>query len=171
MPFESDIFVVGCLALLITLIWRKIRFEKRLSEIEGHLCDIEVGIRDLQLSYSKLTGLMAKPNEKESSAKVTPTGSAQLAAAARRSRADAKSMPRVLSDAEAEITRIDGLCAKLITLVPPREAAPLLSDVAPGHKTLPEPRVLNAERLTEPTVQGPTTGKGRRLILPWPMGD
>jgi hypothetical protein len=171
MPFELDFFVVGCLALLITLIWRKIRFKKQLSEIEGNLRNIEARIRDLQLSYSRLTGLIAKPNEKELSTNVTPTGSARLAGAARRSRADAKSVPRVLSDAEAEIAWVDGLCAKLITLVPPREAAPLLSDVAPRHKTFPEPSTLKAERLMEPTVQRPTTGKGRTLTLPWPMRD
>jgi hypothetical protein len=154
-PFELDFFVVGCLALLIILIWRKITFKKRLSEIEAHLCDIEAGIRDLHSSYSRLTVLMAKLT-----ANATPTRPAQFAAATQRSRAEAESMPKVRSDAEAEITRVDGLCAKLITLVPPREAAPLL-----------QPSTLKAERLMEPTVQRPTTGKGRRLILPWPMGD
>jgi hypothetical protein len=107
--------LVACCALASALIWRSRWVMRRLSKIEGEVN----ALRDT-VSRVFLMRLNSKTGNEPSSLGAAPPPSPYDATA--------KSEMR-----EYETAQIHELCAKLITLVPPQEAAPLLApDNAPS---------------------------------------
>jgi hypothetical protein len=107
--------LVACCVLVSALIWRLRRIMRRLSEIEG-----EVNALRSIASRVFLMQVNHKTEDKPSSAVPPPPSSAT---AKNKMRKDDALEPEL----EFETTEIDGLCAKLIALAPPQEAAPLLA--------------------------------------------
>jgi hypothetical protein len=82
---------------------------------------------------------------------------------------------------EADLAVVDGLCAKLIALVPPAEAAPLISektpppDAGPAFRSLPvrasfdlAPHAPPLQPLFEPVFQIPPAPEPKRMPAPQP---
>jgi hypothetical protein len=111
--------LVACCVLVSALIWRSRRLMRRLSEIEGEVN----ALRSLLLMR-----LNHKTEDQPSNLGAVPPPPS-TATAKNEVRKDDALEPEL----EFETTEIDGLCAKLISLVPPQEAAPLLApDRAPS---------------------------------------
>jgi hypothetical protein len=105
--------LVACCVLVSALIWRSRRLMRRLSEIEGEVN----ALRSLLLMR-----LNHKTEDQPSNLGAVPPPPS-TATAKNEVRKDDALEPEL----EFETTEIDGLCAKLISLVPPQEAAPLLA--------------------------------------------
>jgi hypothetical protein len=122
MTIEIALLVV-CFVLLSALIWRSRRVMRRLSEIELEVNALRnIASRVFLMQLHDKTGV--KPFNLD--AVPPPPSSATVK----------NEMPKddaLEPELEFETTEIDGLCAKLIALVPPQEVAPLLApDTAPS---------------------------------------
>jgi hypothetical protein len=127
--------LVACCVLVSALIWRSRRLMRRLSEIEGELN----ALRSL-VSCIFLMQLNHKTEDQPSNLGAVPPPPS-TATAKNEMRKDDALEPEL----EFETTEIDGLCAKLISLVPPQEAAPLLApDRAPSGA--PERRLVSRQQ-------------------------
>ena len=142
MTTDLAVFAAGTFLILIALIWKAYRsIDARLSEIQA---DIRFTLA------SKFEGRISEPELDRASA-----------GPKRVRQHDASGLLRS-ADLEAELTEVDGLCAKLITLVPPAQATPLVAKV-PEARTAPLPSELKAE--------SPAKFEGRRLVQVWPTRD
>jgi hypothetical protein len=123
MTIEAALSVAGAV-LVFALLWRSHRVtSRRLSEIQ---CELNA-LRDL-MSRILLTHMCQKSQNEPSLADGIPpppsTDSTKTADAPQKN--DALQLQMKL-----EVAEVDELCAKLITLVPPSEAAPLLWSARP----------------------------------------
>jgi hypothetical protein len=114
--------LVACLVLLSALIWRLRRVMRRLNEIE-----FEVNALRNIASRAFLMQLHHKTEVKPSNFVAVPPPPSSATVKNEMRKDDA-----VEPELEFETTEIDGLCAKLIALVPPQEVAPLPPDTAPS---------------------------------------
>jgi hypothetical protein len=125
MTIEIALLVAGGV-LVSSLIWQSHRFRlmnRQLSEIQGEVDALrDIVSRVFLLQFNRRT-------EDEPSDVIPPPPSDPTAKSDRREN-DALQQREM----EFEVGEIDELCAKLITLVPPKEAAPLLlPDKAPSR--------------------------------------
>jgi hypothetical protein len=124
MTIEIALLVAGGVLVSI-LIWQSHRIRlmnRQLSEIQTQVD----GLRDV---VSRVFLLQFRKTEDEPSDMIPPPPSVPIAKGDRREN-DALRQREM----EFEVGEIDELCAKLITLVPPKEAAPLLlPDRAPSR--------------------------------------
>jgi hypothetical protein len=121
----TDLAIIGAGAflILVALIWKAYRvLDERLSEIQADLGELRGAI--LASSEAK----PFKPEAHIASAKPTNERLALLGS----------------PGLEGPLAEVDELCAKLITLVPPAEAAPLISE-APKVEALLR---LKADRIS-----------------------
>ena len=139
---------VGAFLVLVALIWKAYRV------IDQRLDEIQADIRELHCSASHLF-VLASTNAKASDPK--PRVASDNSANAPHETDDLAFLRS--PGLEADLTEVDELCAKLITLVPPAKAAALISAV-PQAKAVPPISEMNAER--------PAQFGGRRLLLAWP---
>jgi hypothetical protein len=117
MTLEMALLVAGPV-LVSGLVWQSHRIAcRQLSEIRG-----EVNALREVVSRIFLTQLNHKSENGASTSDVTPRPPSDPAANTDRRENDALQQLQM----EFEVAEIDGLCAKLITLAPPMEAAPLL---------------------------------------------
>jgi hypothetical protein len=115
--------LVACCVLVSAVIWRSNRVLRRLSEVEG-------GVSALRgmVSRAFLMQLHRETEVRPSNLDTAPPPPSS-ATVKNEMRKDDAPEPEL----EFETTEIDGLCAKLITLAPPQEAAPLLApDTVPS---------------------------------------
>jgi hypothetical protein len=119
-----EIALLGaCGVMLSVLIWRSRRLMRRLSEIDG-----EVNALWSMVSRVFLMRLNHKTEDQPANLGAVPPPPFSATAKNELRKDDA-----LEPDVEIETIEIDGLCAKLIALVPPQEAAPLLTpDGAPS---------------------------------------
>jgi len=140
MIIESAVFAVGGFLVLL-LAWQMRVIRKRLGEVQNE-------VRELHNSVSRLfvmalnAGSVGKPAATETSGETSPT-----IAAAECSCATEPDTHTLRLELEAELAQVDGLCANLITLAPPKEALPLLSK-------------QEAER---------SSREARERLRPWPL--
>jgi hypothetical protein len=123
MTIEAALSVAGA-ALVFALLWRSNRVTgRRLSEIQRELD----ALRDL-MSRILLTQMSQKPHNEPPLPDGMPpppsTDSSQTAGAP-------EEFDALQLEMKLEVAEVDELCAKLITLVPPSEAAPLLWSARP----------------------------------------
>jgi hypothetical protein len=112
--------LVACCVLVSALIWRSNRVLRQLSEVEGEVS----ALRDM-VSRVFLAQLNCKTENEPAGLGAAPSPPTFDATA--------KNEIREHDTPQLETAEIDGLCAKLITLAPPQEAAPLLvPDTAPS---------------------------------------
>jgi hypothetical protein len=109
--------LVACCVLVSALIWRSNRVLRRLREVEGEVN----GLRSM-VSCVFLTQLHRETGVRPSNLDAVPPPPSSAAVKNEMRKDDA-----LEPELEFETTEIDGLCAKLITLAPPQEAAPLLA--------------------------------------------
>jgi hypothetical protein len=109
-------FLVACCVLVSALIWRSNRVLRQLSEVEGEVS----ALRD-KISRAFLMQLNCQPENKPSSSGAAPPPPTSDATA------KIETHDALQLELELETAAIGELCAKLITLVPPQEAAPLLA--------------------------------------------
>jgi hypothetical protein len=122
MTLEMALSVAGPV-LVSGLVWQLHRIVRRqLSEIRG-----EVNALQDVVSRVFLTQLNHKSENEPSISDVTPRPPYDPASNTDRRDNDALQQLQM----EFEVAEIDGLCAKLITLAPPIEAAPLLPPARP----------------------------------------
>jgi hypothetical protein len=123
MTIEATLSVAGCV-LVFALIWQSHRAtRRRLSEIHGELN----ALRDLMSRMLLMQMAQKTKNEPHLSDNIPPPPPADSTATA-----DAHETNDALQhEMKLGITEVDELCAKLITLVPPSEAAPLLWSARP----------------------------------------
>jgi hypothetical protein len=115
---EAAVFAAGSI-LIAALIWQTHQLtRRRLNEIHNDLD----ALKNL-VSRLFVMGLNRKPEETA----VSGTESA----ATQSDPAETKQTPVPSLELESELTQVDELCAKLITLAPPKEALPLLSESTP----------------------------------------
>ena len=130
MTIDLTVLSAGAFLVLMVLIWKVYRgIDERLREIQADIGELHNGVSHLFLLASKSE---TKPVS-ENAGKVAR-------------KADDLTLSQSLG-LEGDLAVVDGLCAKLIALAPPAEAAPLISE-------------KKAER--------PTQFEGRKLILAWP---
>jgi hypothetical protein len=123
MTIEAALSVAGA-SLVFALLWRSNRVtSRRLSEIQWELN----ALRDL-MSRILLAQMSQKPHNEPSLPDGIPpppsTVSVQTAVAPEK-------YDVLQLEMKLEVAEVDELCAKLITLVPPSEAAPLLWSARP----------------------------------------
>jgi hypothetical protein len=136
MTIDLAVLGAGAFLVLMALIWKAYRvIDERLSAIQADIGELHNGVSQLFLLASKSEARTASDDAR----KVAHDDLALLRS----------------PGLEADLAEVDELCAKLITLVPPAKAIPLISEV-PQAKVAP----VNAER--------PTRFEGRKLILAWP---
>jgi hypothetical protein len=134
MTGESALFGLVAFLALVVMLWRAFRLlDERLSEIHENL-------DSLHNAVSRLSASSSKPEAK--SFRVEPS-----VAPTKPDYRPGTGAPPSLRGLNAELTVIDGLCAKLISLVPPDEAVPLLNEDSNVKVEKPE---------------------GRKLLLAWP---
>jgi hypothetical protein len=109
-------FLVACCVLVSALIWRSSRVLRQLSEVEGEV----TALRDM-VSRAFLMQLNCQSENKPSSSGTAPPPPTSDATA------KIETHDVLQLELELETAAIGELCAKLITLVPPQEAAPLLA--------------------------------------------
>jgi hypothetical protein len=144
MTADLAVLGAGAFLVLVALIWKAYRvIDERLREIQANIAELHDGVTHLFLLASKSD---AKPSKLEPFAFDTSKVTTDLALLR---------SPGL----ESELAQVDELCSKLITLVPPPEAVPLISGVTQA-KSAPLISEVNAEKL--PHFQG------RRLLLAWP---
>jgi hypothetical protein len=130
MTIDLMVLSAGAFIVLLALIWKVYRvIDKRLSEIQADIGELHNGVSHLFLLASKSQAKTVSENASKVTHKADDLALLQS------------------PGLEADLAVVDGLCAKLITLVPPAKAAPLISE-------------KKAER--------PTQFEGRKLILAWP---
>ena len=122
MTIEAALSVAGAI-LVSALLWRSHRLtSRRLSEIQGELN----ALRDL-MSRVFLTQMSQNPHSGPPLPEGIPPPSPDSTETA-----DAPDKNDALQlEMKLEVAEVDELCAKLITLVPPSEAAPLLWSARP----------------------------------------
>jgi hypothetical protein len=141
MTIDLTVLSGGAFLVLVALIWKAYRvIDERLGEIQADIHELHGGVSHLFLLSSKSEAKAASEN----AGKVAHT-------------ADDRALLRS-PGLEADLAMVDGLCAKLITLVPPAKAAPLISEVSQAR----------AAPISEMTVERPKPFEGRKLILAWP---
>jgi hypothetical protein len=134
----------GAFLVLVALIWTAYRvIDERLGEIQADIAELHNGVAHLFLLASKSEAKPSKPKP----CFAFDNGKTANDVAFLRSRGLA-----------AELAQVDELCGKLITLVPPPEAIPLISAVSQ----------VKAPLLPEVKADGPMHFEGRRLLLAWP---
>jgi hypothetical protein len=122
MTSDFAVIAVGVVVLLVVLIWKAYHaIDERLGEIQADIGDLHAGV-------SRLFALQSKFEAKKSEA--------ERNAAAAESTIGGRANPRAARspDPEHELAHVDELCAKLITLAPPAEAIPLLSEPKAGGR-------------------------------------
>jgi hypothetical protein len=135
MTIEVAAFAVGSI-LVAALIWQTHRLTRRwLDQIHNDLDALSNLV-----SRAFVMGLNRKPEE--AAASVTETAATQNESA----ETEQTTVPTFVL--EPELAEVDELCAKLITLAPPREALPLLS---------------------EPTQRSAPSDESRKRLRPWPQ--
>jgi hypothetical protein len=121
MTIEAALSVAGAV-LVFALIWQSHRAtRRRLSEIQGELD----ALRDLMSRV--LLMQMAQKSEPRFSDDIPPPPPADSA----ETTGTRKTNDALQLEMKLGLTEVDELCAKLITLVPPSEAAPLLWSARP----------------------------------------
>jgi hypothetical protein len=116
--------LVGWGVLVSALIWRSNRVLRRLSEVEGEVS----ALRDMVSRVFLLRLNCQTENKPSSSGAASPLPTSDGTAKEETREHDALQL-----ELELETVAIGELCAKLITLVPPQEAVPLLApDIAPS---------------------------------------
>jgi hypothetical protein len=143
MTFEFAVFTLCAFCLLAVGGW------KVYCAIDERLFEIEANIRLLHGSTLRLVALA--PKEARNSAPVI-----DRKLAGRSAGKDEPDAPPLSPGLENGIAEVEELCAKLIALVPPAKALPLLSNVpsVQAMTTLPGPQ---SDRLTK--------YHGRKLVL------
>jgi hypothetical protein len=122
MTIEIAILVAGAV-LVATFIWHSHRLMRRLSALSGEVS----ALRDI-VSRVFLMQLNHKAEDKPVNLGAVPPPPSSATAKNEMRKDDA-----LEQELEFETIEIDGLCAKLIALAPPQEAAPLLApDIAPS---------------------------------------
>jgi hypothetical protein len=123
MTIEAALSVAGAF-VFFALLWRSNRLaSRRLSEIQWELN----ALRDL-MSRILLTQMSEKPHSEPPLPDGIPPPPSTVSAQT----ADAPEKYDALQlEMKLEVAEVDELCAKLITLVPPSEAAPLLWSARP----------------------------------------
>jgi hypothetical protein len=122
MTIEIAILVAGAV-LASTFIWQSHRLMRRLSALSGEVS----ALRDI-VSRVFLMQLNHKAEDKPVNLGAVPPPPSSATAKNEMRKDDA-----LEQELEFETIEIDGLCAKLIALAPPQEAAPLLApDIAPS---------------------------------------
>jgi hypothetical protein len=140
MTIDAAVFGAGNI-LVAVLVWQTHRLTScRLYEIENQLD----GLRELA-SQAFGTALSLEPAQTDSPR--TDSSSDQ------RNQAKPEGTPAPQTDVEPELTNIELLCAKLITLAPPKAALPLIAEPKSRLRPLLEDR-------------GPRDGRTR--LRPWP---
>jgi hypothetical protein len=139
---DVAIVAVSAFLVLVALIWRDRVIDKRLSEIQSDLDELRNGVSHL-FSLASESARTASQNGRK-------VGDNDLA------RADLALLQS--PDLEPDLAVVEELCAKLITLVPPSEAVPLISGV-PQAGSLPPFLEINGKK--------PPQLEGRKRILDW----
>jgi hypothetical protein len=125
---------------LVALIWKAYRvIDERLGEIQADIRALRGGVSHLFLLASKSEAKTASEN----AGKVAHKGD-DLAFV-------------TVAWFGSRLGMVDGLCAKLITLVPPAKAAPLISEVCHAK----------AAPISEMTAERHKQFGGRKLIVAW----
>jgi hypothetical protein len=115
MTIEAAVFAAGSI-LITALIWQTHRLTtRRLGEIHNDLD----ALKNL-VSRLFVMGLNRKPEETAVSGTESAATQSDLA--------ETKQTPVPTLELAPELAEVDELCAKLITLAPPKEALPLLSE-------------------------------------------
>jgi hypothetical protein len=142
---------VGAFLILVALIWKAYRLiDERLNEIQADIGELQNGVARLFLLVSKSEATTSNPEP------LVAPGGADVAA----HKSDGLALLQS-PGLESDLAQVDELCAKLITLVPPAEAAPLIAAV---------PQVKPAPLISEVRAERPTQFEGRKRILAWPRG-
>jgi hypothetical protein len=124
MTTEYAVFA-GAFLLAVALIWKAYRvIDKRLSDIHAELGELHTGVSHLFLFVTKSAAKGSKAEPSSASAECNAGEVAHTPA------------PLPSPGLEAELAEVHDLCAKLITLVPPVEAAPLLREQGPSEGPL-----------------------------------
>jgi hypothetical protein len=140
---DLAIVAVSAFLILVALIWKAYRvIDERLNEIQSELDELHNGVSHLSSLASKSARTVS-----ENKRKVVDADLAHADLALLRS-----------PGLETDLAVVEDLCAKLITLVPPPEAVPLLSEVPQAGSVLPIPGIIGKK---------PTQLEGRKLILDW----
>jgi hypothetical protein len=130
MAIDLTVLSAGAFLVLIALIWKVYRIiDERLREIQADIGELHNGVSHLFLLASKSETKPVSENAGKVARKADDLALLQS--------------PGLGGD----LAVVDGLCAKLIALAPPAEAAPLIS---------------------EKKAEGPAHFEGRKLILAWP---
>jgi hypothetical protein len=141
MTIDAMVFAAGSI-LVAVLVWQTHRLNSR------RLCNIQNDLDRLEDLASRLLamGLNWKPGQTVAPETDSVPG--------QRDQARSEGIPAPSPDVEPELSEVDLLCAKLITLAPPKEALPLLTE--------PE---ANLRPLREDQTPLRT---GRERLRPWP---
>jgi hypothetical protein len=117
MTIEAAVFAAGSI-LVAALIWRTYRLtSRRLEEIQN-----DINVAGHLLTRAVAMGSNRRPEVTAASAAESATAQSDPAATGQTS----------MFEISPQLTQVDELCAKLITLAPPREALPLLSESKSG---------------------------------------
>jgi hypothetical protein len=139
---DLAIVAVSAFLILVALIWKDRDIDKRLREIQSDLDELRNGVSHLFSLASK-----SARTASENARKVVDDDLAEIDVALLRS-------PGLETDSVA----VEDLCAKLITLVPPPEAVPLISEVPQAGSVPPNLGIIDKK---------PKHSEGRKLILDW----
>jgi hypothetical protein len=130
----------GAFIVIVILIWNVQRvLGIRLTAIQTELGEVNLAVLELfkvALDANRSADLKAEP-AKSSGGEIP------------------KEHPHIASGREAELEEVDALCAKLITLVPPANAVPLLSKKEPLERTVSPPQDRKLFREVRTTVASP----------------
>jgi hypothetical protein len=151
---------VGAFLVLVALIWKAYRvIDERLSEIQADIGELHNGVSHLFLWASKSENASSKPAPHG-----TPDNAGEVA-----HKADDLALLRS-PGLESELADVDELCAKLITLVPPTKAVPLLSAVHKAAEAQPISEVkAERPRSAKAATHSGLANAGRpRPLMPWP---
>jgi hypothetical protein len=152
---------VGAFLVLVALIWKAYRvIDDRLSKIQADISELHCGVSHLFLLASKSENASSKPD---------PYGAPDNAGKVAHKTDDLALLRS--PGLESELAEVDELCAKLITLVPPASAVPLISAV---------PKATAAQPISEMNAERPRSSKAAahsglanaaprpRALMPWP---
>jgi hypothetical protein len=120
MTIEAAMFAAGSI-LIAALVWQTHQLtRRRLNEIRNDLD----ALKNL-VSRRFVMGLNRKPEE------TAVSGTESAATQSDPAETKPTPVPPLELELESELAQVDELCAKLITLAPPKEALPLLSESTP----------------------------------------
>jgi hypothetical protein len=140
---------VGALLVLVALIWKAYRvIDQRLSEIQADIGELHNGVSHLFLLASKAENASSKLDPD-----CAPDNAGRIA-----HKTDELALLRS-PGLESELAEVDELCAKLITLVPPAKAVPLISAV---------PRATAAQPISEMNAESHAVRRPQPMLA-WPM--